>query len=320
MRSIRIALPLLLAASSHGVDAKTAPGTAPAPRLPAPRLNVVLNQGEVARWPGIAAKNCGLGKMSYPAVDSVCYYPFDVDAKPGRYSISLIDRGGKRHNAIAIVKEVDRPHVNITLPDETYIHVSKENQQRALVERKAVLKLFSAPFTSPAFSLPFSPPASPLPKNENDFGSQRLFNGTLESEHTGRDYPVNEGTPVKAIADGTVVLAEPQFVTGNSVYINHGDGLISASFHLSAIAVHTGDIVKRGQIIGKVGATGRASGAHLHLGIRWLTARVDPEPLLDKTLQLHDVGDSPIEVERKDEKGKQEPKESNASIRRDEEG
>lgn len=315
MRSIGFALPLIFAIATVDIHAKTvAPSHAPV------RLNVVLNQGEVGRWPGIAAKSCSLGKRNYPAVDSVCYYPFDVDAKPGNYAIGLIDQDGKRHRAVAIVKEFDRPHVNITLPDDTYINVSKENRQRSLVERKAVLKLFSAPITSPAFSLPFSAPASPLPKNENDFGSQRLFNSTLESEHTGRDYPVNEGTPVKAIADGTVVLAEPQFVTGNSVYIDHGDGLVSASFHLSAIAVHTGDSVKRGQVIGKVGATGRASGAHLHLGIRWLAARVDPQPLLEKPLQLHDVGDSAIVVERKEEKVKKEPKESNASIRRDEEG
>ena len=316
MRLVRFAVFSMLVLTTAIVDARTA--TSPSP--PARRLNVVLNQGEVARWPGIDAKSCSLGKSAYPAIDAVCYYPFDVDAKPGTYPIGLIDQAGQRHSAVAIVKEFDRPHVDITLPDDTYINVSKANQQRALIERKAVLKLFSAAIIPPAFSLPFSAPASPLPKNENDFGSQRLFNGKLESEHTGRDYPVNEGTPVKAIADGTVVLAEAQFVTGNSVYINHGDGLISASFHLSAISVHTGDRVKRGQTIGKVGATGRASGAHLHLGIRWLTARVDPQPLLEKPLQLHDVGDSPIEAERKDEKVKQEPKESNASIRRDEEG
>lgn len=316
MESTRIALLFVLTLIAAGTEAKPAAKHAP----PARRQSVTLNQGEVARWPGVAAKTCLLGERRYPAVDSVCYYPFDVDAKPGHYTIGLIDQDGKRRNAVAVVNEFDRPQVNITLPDDTYINVSKENQKRALAERKAVLKLFSAKVTPPMFSLPFGAPAAPLPKNENDFGSRRLFNGKLESEHTGRDYPVNEGSPIKAIADGTVVLAEPQFITGNSVYIDHGDGLISASFHMSSIAVQTGDTVKRGQVIGKVGATGRATGAHLHLGIRWLTARVDAQPLLEQPLQLHDVGDSPIEVERKDEKVKQEPKESNTSIRRDEEG
>ena len=287
---------------------------------PATALSVTLTQGEVARWPDIAAKRCVLGKRRYAAVNSVCYYPFDVEATPGRYAIAAIDQDGRRHNATAIVERAERPHVDITLPDDTYINVSAENQKRALREREAVLKLFAGSSSPARFSLPLGTPATPLPKNENDFGSDRLFNGKVESRHTGRDYPVNEGTSVKAVADGTVVLAADHFITGNSVYIDHGGGLVSASFHLSSLAVNTGDPVKRGQVIGKVGATGRASGAHLHLGIRWLTARVDAQPLMESPLQLHNVGEQPATTERKEQKVNAEPKESNASIRRDEEG
>ena len=283
-------------------------------------LSVTLNQGEVARWPGIAAKRCVLGGKAYAAVNAVCYYPFDVAAKPGRYAIAAIDDAGKRHRATAIVLKVERPHVDITLSDEAYVDVTPENQRRAQREREAVLKLFRASNSAPRFSLPLAAPAMPLPKNEDDFGSDRTFNGKIQSQHTGRDYPVTEGTPVKAVADGTVVLADEHFITGNSVYIDHGDGMVSASFHLSSLAVATGDEVKRGQTIGKVGATGRVSGAHLHLGIRWLGARVDPQPLLETALHLHNVGDSPATAERKEEKARAEPKESNASIRRDEEG
>ena len=290
------------------------------PSPPVSKVSVTLNQGEVARWPGVAAKSCLLMAKKYPAVDSVCYYPFDVEAKPGRYAIAVIDQDGRKHSAVAIVEKTERPKVNITLPDDSYINVSPENAKRALHERELVLKLFSAKIDAPRFSLPFGAPASPLPKNENDFGSLRTFNGKLESVHTGRDYPVNEGSPIKAIADGTVVLADEHFVTGNSVYIDHGDGMVSASFHMSAINVKTGDEVKRGQVIGKVGATGRASGAHLHLGIRWLGARVDAQPLLETPLQLHGVGDPPAVVERKEEKAQAEPKESNKSIKRDDEG
>jgi len=183
-----------------------------------------------------------------------------------------------------------------------------------------VLKLFAAKAGMPRFSLPLGAPASTLPKSENNFGSLRIFNGAIESRHAGRDYPVNEGTPVKAIADGTVVIADVHFLSGNSVYIDHGGGLISASFHLSAIAVQPGDEVKRGDVIGKVGATGRATGAHLHLGIRWLAARIDPQPLLGSPLQLHDVGETPAATERKIEKATAEPKESHQSRVRDDEG
>ena len=316
MPIIRMLLLIALALDCASALAKPA-----APKsAPAAAFSVTLNQGEVARWPDIAAKSCVLAGKKYPAVDSVCYYPFDVEAKPGRHAIAAIDQDGRRHNAIAIVEKVERPKVDINLKDDAYIDVSPENQKRALHEREAVLKLFAATIDEPTFSLPLGAPASPLPKNEDDFGSLRTFNGKIESQHTGRDYPVTEGNSVRAIAAGRVVLADEHFLTGNSVYIDHGDGMVSASFHMSSLSVQPGDEVKRGQAIGKVGDTGRTSGTHLHLGIRWLAARVDPQPLLDSPLRLHEVGEKPAVAERKEEKAKAEPKESNRSIRRDDEG
>jgi murein DD-endopeptidase MepM/ murein hydrolase activator NlpD len=299
-----------LVASAHAAAPAAKPGGSHA---------VTLNQGEVARWPDIAARSCVLGKRKYPAIDSVCYYPFDVEARPGRYAIAAIDQDGKRHAGVAIVEKVERPHVDIELTDPAYVDVSADNRKRARIEREEVLKLFTTT-SEPRFSVPLGAPASPLPKNEDDFGSVRTFNGKVESVHTGRDYPVNEGNSVRAVADGRVVLAAEHFLTGNSVYIDHGGGLVSASFHMTRIAVQTGDEVKRGQVIGKVGATGRTSGTHLHLGLRWLAARVDPQPLLETPLHLHEVGEPPRVAERKEEKARAEPKESNRSIQRDEEG
>jgi murein DD-endopeptidase MepM/ murein hydrolase activator NlpD len=316
MSIIRALLLTALALDCSSAVAKPAA----AKSAPVVALSVTLNQGEVARWPGIAAKSCVLAGKKYPAVDSVCYYPFDVEAKPGRHAVAAIDQDGKRHNAIAIVEKVDRPKVDIDLKDDAYINVSRENQKRASQEREAVLKLFAATIDEPSFSLPLGAPASPLPKNEDDFGSLRTFNGKVESQHTGRDYPVTEGNSVRAIAAGRVVLAGEHFLTGNSVYIDHGDGMVSASFHMTSLSVQAGDEVKRGQAIGKVGATGRTSGTHLHLGIRWIAARVDPQPLLESPLHLHEVGEQSAVAERKEEKAKAEPKESNRSIRRDDEG
>jgi len=312
----------LLGATLALITGNFATAAQPAAARAAPPLNlrVTVSQGEVARWPGIAAKTCLLGQKQYASVDSVCYYPFDVEARPGRYPIGVIDQDGKHHRATAIVEKADWPKVDITLPNDTYIKPSAENQKRALAERTEVLKLFAFKNEPARFSLPLAAPSSPLPKNENDFGSLRTFNGSVQSQHTGRDYPVNEGTPVKAIADGKVVLAAEHFLTGNSVYIDHGDGMVSASFHMLELAVKEGDEVKRGAVIGRVGATGRTSGAHLHLGVRWLAARVDPQPLLESPLQLHDVGEKPATEVRKEIKAKSEPKESNASIRRDDEG
>src|SRR6185295_4531016 len=98
MPIIRTLLLTLLAFTSASAMAKH-----PASKPPAQALSVTLNQGEVARWPGIAAKSCALAGKKYPAVDSVCYYPFDVTATPGRHAIAAIDQDGRRHNAVAIV-------------------------------------------------------------------------------------------------------------------------------------------------------------------------------------------------------------------------
>ena len=139
------------------------------------------------------------------------------------------------------------------------------------------------------------------------------------SPHSGRDYPVGDGNTVSAVADGRVVLAAEHFFTGNAVYVDHGGGLVSMNFHLKSLSVKTGDEVKRGQALGKIGATGRATGPHLHLGLRWLGKRIDPALLLDAPSKLPSVSDSHGEAEEKIRAAEQkEPDESDASL--DEEG
>lgn len=301
-RTLLLSATALIAFGAHAKTRSAEPAHATATK------SVALKPGEVGRWPGVAAKSCGMDGKVWPAVDSVCYFPVDIEAKRGRHRISVRDQDGKQHRAVAIVSEVEWPTLKITLPNDTYIKVSPENAKRAKRERAAVLKFFDEKPGDPMFSLPLGAPASPLPRNEDDFGSIRTFNDTLESQHTGRDYPIAEGTPVKAVADGTVLAAEEYFLTGKSVFVDHGDGMISEFFHLSELDVKPGDKVTRGQVVGKVGATGRASGPHLHLGIRWMGARIDPQPLLDSPLVLHDVGDTPAETEHKEDRAA-EPKE-----------
>lgn len=302
----KLPLALLIVAIAPLANAKT--HHVKKPPVATSEKTVLLKQGEIGRWPDLAAKECAIDAKRYPAVDAVCYYPVDIRAKVGRHAITLWDQDGKQHKGWARVEAVDWPEVKLTLPNDTYINVSPDNQRRATKERAAVLALLKVKVTPARFSLPLGAPATPLPNYEDDFGSKRVFNDKVHSQHTGRDYPVPEGSPVKAIADGTVVLAEEYFLTGKTVFVDHGDGLVSEIFHLSELAVKPGDEVKRGDVLGKVGGTGRATGPHLHLGLRWVGQRVDPQPLLDNPLQLHDVGDSPIEVERK-ENATAEPKE-----------
>ncbi|MEO0061923.1 MAG: hypothetical protein RLZZ08_483 [Pseudomonadota bacterium] len=110
------------------------------------------------------------------------------------------------------------------------------------------------------------------------FGAQRVYRGEPGAYHSGMDIAGGAGTPYVAPADGVVVLAaaQPFTLEGHLVIIDHGQGLNSSFLHASEILVHEGDVVKQGQVIGRVGATGRATGPHLHWSIKWRDARLDP--------------------------------------------
>jgi murein DD-endopeptidase MepM/ murein hydrolase activator NlpD len=124
------------------------------------------------------------------------------------------------------------------------------------------------------------------------FGSQRIFNGKAQRPHFGLDFRVPSGTPVAAMNDGTVLLARPLYFEGNFIVLDHGQGLLTLYLHLSEFKVKEGDFVKRGQIIGLSGGTGRATGPHLHVAVRWQGTYLDPARLMQLSLPT---------VERKDE-------------------
>jgi hypothetical protein len=114
------------------------------------------------------------------------------------------------------------------------------------------------------------------------FGSQRVYNGTPKSPHSGLDVAAPKGTPLLAPAPGVITFARPDlYLTGGTVLLDHGHGLSSSFLHLSRIDVVVGQRVGRGQRIGLVGATGRATGPHMHWGLNWFDVRLDPLPLLD---------------------------------------
>lgn len=113
------------------------------------------------------------------------------------------------------------------------------------------------------------------------FGSQRILNGEARAPHSGTDIAAPVGAPVRAVADGVVTLAAADlYFTGATVMIDHGLGLQTVYAHLSRVDVTEGDTVGTGQTIGAVGASGRATGPHLHWGATWLDVRLDPETVL----------------------------------------
>ena len=122
------------------------------------------------------------------------------------------------------------------------------------------------------------------------FGSQRILNGEPRAPHSGTDIAAPAGAPVRAAADGAVSLAHHDlYFTGMTVMIDHGHGLSSVYAHLSAVTVAEGRMVRRGDVIGRVGATGRATGPHLHWGISWFDQKLDPETVI-RTLGLGSQG------------------------------
>ena len=115
------------------------------------------------------------------------------------------------------------------------------------------------------------------------FGNARVYNGQAGSGHSGMDIAVPTGTPVKAPAGGVVTFAAPDlYLTGGTLLLDHGFGVSSNFLHLSRIDVKVGDVIEQGQVIGAVGATGRATGPHLHWGMNWFDVRVDPLLVLER--------------------------------------
>ena len=123
--------------------------------------------------------------------------------------------------------------------------------------------------------------APPVTADISDvFGVQRVFNGSVQSTHQGLDFRVPTGTPVAAVNSGTVILARSLYFEGNCIVIDHGQGLLTLYLHLSEMRVKEGDRIAKSQLIGLSGGTGRATGPHLHLAVRWQGVYLNPAGLL----------------------------------------
>lgn len=132
--------------------------------------------------------------------------------------------------------------------------------------------------TPPRWRTPFLPPVTEY--RPSNFGARRVINGESRMPHSGVDLRLPSGTPARAIADGQVAFAGEQFFGGRSVVIDHGGGVFSLYYHLKEFSVAQGQEISRGDRIGSVGASGRATGPHLHFGVRVPGGRVDPTRLL----------------------------------------
>lgn len=201
------------------------------------------------------------------------YFGADVMLTPGRYPLAVYGPGGRTEVEVT-VRDRNYGRRSITVP-QSQVDLSAEDQARAAREKALVDQALGTITPERLWQSPFVDPVSG--QVNSSFGRQTVMNGVLNPRpHAGADFSVPEGTAVKAPSEGRVILTGFHFFAGGSVYIDHGQGLISMYFHLSEIKVKEGDLVKRGDLLGLSGKTGRVTGAHLHYGTYLCGARIDP--------------------------------------------
>jgi len=199
----------------------------------------------------------------------------DLDTRAGRYDLVVTTRSGGVHHPLA-VRARTFPTRRLTV-DPDLVNPPPEARERIDRETRELNEVWRA---SSADRL-WTTFVRPVPDEANSaFGTRSVYNGEARSPHTGADFLSPAGRPVKAPAGGRVVLADARYFTGNTVVIDHGMGLFSLLAHLSEIDVQPGATVAAGDVVGKVGATGRVTGPHLHWTVRLHGARVDPLSLL----------------------------------------
>jgi murein DD-endopeptidase MepM/ murein hydrolase activator NlpD len=215
-------------------------------------------------------------KNSYKAVVGI-----DLNAEPGRYTLELTINGRTTSRGVTVVRK-KYPLQRLKLPEDK-VTLSPENEARVEREQKEMAAIWPVESVRD-WSGNFS---DPLPGKEitTSFGMRRIINNIPKNPHTGVDLSAEEGEPVRAPNDGVAVLVEEQFFSGNSVVLDHGQGIHTMFFHLSKVNVHRGQAVRKGDVIGFVGSTGRVTGACLHWGVRVQGARVDPLELIHLNLE-----------------------------------
>ena len=199
----------------------------------------------------------------------------DLFTEPGAYTLDITAQDKVLSRPVTVVKK-KYPVQKLKLPKDM-VELSPENEARAEREQKKVAaiwpneteRLWNGSFINPREG-----------KISTKFGLRRIINGVAKNPHSGVDVAAEEGQEVKAPNYAIVAMVDNQFFSGNSVILDHGQGIYTMFFHLSRVLVHEGQQVTKGEVIGLVGSTGRSTGAHLHWGVRIQGARVDPLELI----------------------------------------
>lgn len=237
---------------------------------PVPGGVAAVDLGPAASAPSVRYQNKPVLVIHEDQQRWIAIVGIPLNVKPGSQQISV-------NGSQTLSFQVGNKHYveqRITIKNQQQVNPDAKNLariERELTEQTRAYQQFSP--RQPSNLLFDKPVNGPL---SSPFGLRRFFNGEERNPHSGLDFAVSSGTPIKAPAAGKVILVGDYFFNGKTVFVDHGQGLISMFCHLSAIGVKVGDDLPRGGVLGKVGATGRATGPHLHWNVSLNDARVDP--------------------------------------------
>jgi murein DD-endopeptidase MepM/ murein hydrolase activator NlpD len=226
-------------------------------------------------------------RFSYDASTKAWYgiAGVSLETHPGPYTLELKGTTSRSTEITfsqnVTVRAAKYPSITVTVA-KRFTEPNKEQLERIRQDKTVKQDVFQHTDPEREWSGKFKAPVD-VPVSDV-FGTRRTFNGKVQSMHQGLDYAAPTGTPVSAVNSGTVLLAGPLYFEGNCVVLDHGQGLLTLYLHLSEIKVKQGERIERGQEIGLSGGTGRATGPHLHLAVRWQGVYLNPATLL--TLKL----------------------------------
>ncbi|HEX7031035.1 MAG TPA: peptidoglycan DD-metalloendopeptidase family protein [Gammaproteobacteria bacterium] len=208
--------------------------------------------------------------------------------EPGKHGLTATFDGEARHYML-LVEPHEYESQYITLKNKRMVNPYADDLDRIRAERVRQDKSLASfsPIADPAtqFILPVEAPQS------SSFGLRRFFNEQPRSPHSGIDLAAGAGTPIRAPARAIVLDTGDFFFNGNTVFLDHGQGLVTMYCHMSEISVAAGDVVEQGAVIGKVGATGRVTGPHLHWGVSLNDVRVNPWLFLPEAVRIATLGE-----------------------------
>ncbi|UOD49636.1 peptidoglycan DD-metalloendopeptidase family protein [Orrella daihaiensis] len=196
-----------------------------------------------------------------------------LTTEPGSIDLNVSTPDSRRTIAVKI-EPYEYKSQHITLKDRAMVSPPPKTLERIKSELAEQIAAYGTFSENEPSNLIFDPPISG--RLSSPFGLQRFFNGQPRNPHSGLDFAAPKGTPVQSPADGRVLLIGDYYFNGLTIFIDHGQGVISMFCHLSQINLLPGDIVRRGEVVGRVGNTGRSTGPHLHWNVSLNNARVNP--------------------------------------------